>query len=83
MPGGIEPFCLKMGNHRIRWQLGSQGKGQESLDVNAGLKKDNGTYSNLRERQFVNNLLFFTLFRVINKIIMILVKQKTKELKHK
>ena len=35
-------FCLKMGNHRIRWYLGSQGKGQKSLDVNAWSSKDNG-----------------------------------------
>ena len=60
-------FCLKMGNHRIRWYLGSQGEGQKSLDVNAGSAKDNRIYSNFRERQFFFNFIFFSIFRVTKK----------------
>ena len=61
--------------------MGSQGEGQKH--VNAGSTKDNGIYSNLRERKFVYNLIFFTLLTVINKRIMIVVTQKTKEFNHK
>ena len=57
--------------------------GGRTKDVNAGSTKDNGIYSNLRERQFVNILIFFTLFRVMNKRTIILVTQKTKEFNHK
>ena len=56
---------------------------KDKRHVNAGSTKDNGIYSNLRGRQFVNNLIFFTLLRVINKRIMIVVTQKTKEFNHK
>ena len=36
-------------------------------------QQDNGIYSNLRERKFVGNLILFTLLKVFNKRIMIVV----------
>ena len=59
------------------------GRRTKSLDVNTRSTKDNGINYNFREIQFVNNLICFTLSRVMNKIIMIPVKQKTKEFNHK
>ena len=35
--------------------------------VIAGSTKDNGIYSNLKVRQFVNNIIFFTLLGVTQK----------------
>ena len=56
---------------------------KDKRDVNKGSTKNNGIYSNFRKRQFVNNLIFFTLLRVITKRIMKVVTQKTKEFNHK
>ena len=56
-----------MGNHRIRWYLGSQGEGQKSLDVNAGSAKDIGIYSNLREIQLVNTFFSFLYLEYLKK----------------
>ena len=56
---------------------------KDKIHINAGSAKDNGIYSNLRERQFVNHLIFFSLLRVMNKRIMMVVTEKTKEFNHK
>ena len=54
-----------------------------SLDVNTRSTKHNGRNKNLRERQFLNKLIGFTFSTVVNKRIMIPVKQQTKEFNHK
>ena len=56
---------------------------KDKRDVNEGSTKDNGIYQNLRNRQFVNNLIFFTLLRVITKRNMKEVTQKTKDFNNK
>ena len=77
-----DDFCLKMGNLRIRWYLGSQGEGKKSIDVNAGSAKDNGIYSNFRERQFLKTLFSFLFLEKLKKMIKLLT-HKTKEFNHK
>ena len=59
------------------------GRRTRSLDVNTRSTKDNGINKNLRERQFANKFIFFTLSREMNKRIIIPAKQKTKEFNHK
>ena len=67
----------------MKWYLGSQGEGH---GVRFKYKVNKGQWNkiNFRKRQFVNTLIVLKTFpRIMNKRIMIPVKQKTNAFYHK
>ena len=57
-------FCLKMGNHRIRWYLGSQGEGKKEFRCKCQVSKREWNVFKFKRETVFNNLIFFSVFRL-------------------